>query len=113
VHRIIAIEVGKDPEIRMVERIDLSFMQRFVGGYIEHLSIAWTEREAIDLWFNENGRLSGMPLNRMVIDEEGAVWDILGPMFITSSDEEGETVGLSEEAANTWLERARSWATTY
>jgi hypothetical protein len=81
-----------------VENLNLKTMQHIVGGYIEVLVLS----QGIDLYFNEMGRLKGLPPNRMF-----GRYDILGDAFIAASTEDGETVGLTPEQAAEWLDKVR------
>ena len=42
-----------------VAKMDLSAVQKIVGGYIEHVGIQGVG----DLWCNEEGLLQGLPIN--------------------------------------------------
>ena len=107
-YKIIRIPAGgldpdKQPEIVEMDRLELSDMQKLVGGYIEHMTL---DRQ-IDLWFNEEGRLTGLPPNRLFTRFDGMEFDILGDAFITSSNEEGETISLTDEQARVWLAKVK------
>jgi hypothetical protein len=114
-HTIIHIPAGgvdpdKQPSIQEVESYTLQTlhytdMQKLVGGYLETLSLA----EGIDIWFNEEGRLTGLPLNRLITAASGAQFDILGDAFIAASTGEGETIGLTSEQAEHWLQVVQGW----
>lgn len=69
-------------------------LNKAVGGYIEHIGF----RNGIDLWLNEEGKLLSLPFNTALIGADGKIFDIVvGDIVITSSDEEGNTVSLTEE----------------
>jgi hypothetical protein len=94
----------------LAEKRDLSLsrMQGLVGGLIQPVSL----EGGITLWCNEEGRLMGLPYNRMVVDSWGNSWKIYGPFFICSSvaegeEEEGEAIGLTIPQAAAWLNRIR------
>ena len=69
----------------------LEAAQSVVGGYVEQFT-------AGDLlfWVNEDGKNNGMPFNRLV-PAHGMTHAIMGPILVTTHDEEGDSAGLSEE----------------
>lgn len=87
--RVVVADVMKPAEVREIDA-GLAGMQGAVGGYIELFS---RTPEGLDWWCNEEGRIDGLPLNRIVLDG----FDIHGPILVTSSDEEGATLGLTDE----------------
>ena len=75
-----------------------------VGGMIECVGL-----KDADLWCNENGIAEGLELNMIASaiysDAFGAGNPILGNVIITgSADDEGETLGLTDEQVAYWLE---------
>lgn len=65
-----------------------------VGGYIEHIGF----RNGIDLWLNEEGKLISLPFNTALMGADGKIFDIVvGDIVITSSNEEGDTISLTDE----------------
>jgi hypothetical protein len=74
-----------------------------VGGMIECVSL-----KDADLWCNENGIAEGLDLNMIASaiysDAFNASNPILGNVIITGSvDDEGETLGLTDEQVAYWL----------
>jgi hypothetical protein len=69
----------------------LEAAQDTVGGYVEQFT-------AGDLlfWVNEDGKNNGMPFNRLV-SARGMTHAIMGPILVTSCDEEGDSASLSED----------------
>lgn len=75
-----------------------------VGGMIECVGID----ENTDMWVNENGIAEGLPLNLHGSAIYAETWKasnpILGNVIITGgSDEEGYTLGLTDEQVEKWL----------
>ena len=105
--KVIVARVGQDP---VVEEIDdtLEAMQEIVGGYIECVRLSPT----VDMWLNEEGRLTGLPFNRLVPDVHGNQWDILGNLFLTSHDDEGEITSLSADDLTVWMDRIKGAPTS-
>ena len=93
--RVVVAEPGKRAEVREIGS-GLDAMQAVVGGWLEVVP-TWAGH---DLWLNEEGRLVGLEPNRLVrAPQSDAWWDIYGTLFVASSNDEGETVSLSETEA--------------
>lgn len=94
-HEIVEFEIGNSYEL----------IKNAVQGYIECVSIKHG-----DLWLNEEGKLLGLPINKFATDYfrssyAGTDDFIVGDVIFTGGvDEEGETLGLSEEALEQYLE---------
>ena len=69
----------------------LEAAQSVVGGYIEQFTAG-----NLLFWVNEDGKNNGMPFNRLV-SARGMTHAIMGPILVTSYDEEGDSASLSEE----------------
>ena len=89
--RVLVCEVGKQPEVREIEN-DLSAMQQIVGGYIEAVGL----EPQVHLICNEEGKLTGLPLNRPILGLLGGSDIVCGNFFITRHDEEGENISLTD-----------------
>lgn len=75
-----------------------SLLSETVGGWIECANV----KHNIDIWLNEEGKLIGLEPNRTATaifwDKWGIGTDIIvGDVFITTNDENGETIGLTDE----------------
>jgi len=88
------------PHLSEADKLDLKTMQSMVGGLIEPVTL---DEKETTLWCNQEGKLIGLPLNRLVKDEWGQEWDINGPFFICGTDKDGDAVGLTIEQATLWL----------
>lgn len=98
--RAIRIEVGSNPEVVFIES-GLDSLQSEVGGLIEAVSLD----PKTDAYVNEEGLLHGLPFNRHLPTTYGGgrMVPVVGNVIIVSHDEEGETVGLTEQQAKDWL----------
>ncbi len=89
---VVEFEIGKSYEL----------IKNTVGGLIEVVRL-----ENADLWVNENGIAERLPLNLIATalysDTFGATNPILGDTIITASDDEGETIGLTDEQVAHYL----------
>jgi hypothetical protein len=76
-----------------------------VGGMIEAVSLP----SGMTLWVNEEGKLNGLPVNRVATElltrEFGQKFDIIvGNAIITGgADDEGETLGLTNDQVATLI----------
>ena len=119
--RIVYAAPGEKAEVRDVED-SLEAMQSLVGGWLEKLPFLPATKEIdpsafsfvypeplsgerlrvldaqrsgkFDMILNEEGRLVGLPPNRLING-----FDIVGPLFITKGNDEGDWVSLTEDEA--------------
>lgn len=102
-------EVGCEPKVIEYEDT-LENMQELVGGYIEAITL---DDDGATLWCNEEGKYNGMLPNRPLYDSKGNVADILyGNIFITGSNDEGETISLTEEQIKKYSGEFANYVTT-
>lgn len=86
--RILVVEPGKAPEVREISG-GLKEMQNIVGGLIQAI---YPFPEEIALVCNEEGMLLGLPPNRGLLDESGALYDIVcGTFFLCGAPADSET----------------------
>ena len=85
--RVIYVEPGR--EARAIEiRDDLNEMQSLVGGHIEEY-MPFDDEVAVIC--NEEGKITGLPLNRGIENENGQLIEIIaGPFFIAYAPLESE-----------------------
>ena len=76
--KILVVETMKLPYVKEIGS-DLKSMQSVVGGDIQ--AIYTFDDEEIALICNEEGKLIGLPFNRVLKDEEGSVYDIVAGTF--------------------------------
>lgn len=93
--KIMQVNVGEAPKFVEVEG-GLENYQAIVDGWLEVLRLPY----GIDLWVNEEGLLLDLPTNftiaRLGENTIRPVQSIAGNVFFASSDDEGNTVSLSE-----------------
>ena len=86
--KVVLVEVGKPAKITDIPH-DLKAMQTIVEGPIQAL-YPWDDPVA--LVCNEEGKLLGLPANRALRDESGAVYDIVcGTFFLCGAPSDTET----------------------
>ena len=101
--RVLLVEPGEKPRLVTVEHT-LENLQKLVGGYIEAV-YPWDDYVAVVC--DEDGIANGKIPNRLLVDDEGAPYDILkGPFFICGLGEE-DFCSISDEMAAKYTERFR------
>ena len=95
--QVVIVEPRKEPMVQNIGN-DLKAMQEIVGGTIQAV---YPFEETIALICNEEGKLLGLPLNRALRDETGAVYDIVaGTFFLCAAPADSEHFeSLTEEQA--------------
>lgn len=106
--KIVVKEVGKCAEVKEVEKLELSDMQRLVGGFIQPVYM-----DDIIIWCNEEGKLTGQKTNIVLADKELCqAYDTLnGDIFFTNEEEGNE--GLSDQQIQSILEKVNNGAFTF
>lgn len=93
---VIIKKPGEDAYVAEVDK-GLKSMQAIVGGSIELMAgdVVGLPR-AVDVWFNEEGKLESLPPNLKLVCN-GELFDILvGPAFFTCHNNQGDTLSLDE-----------------
>jgi hypothetical protein len=83
---VVACKPGKNPEVIEIENT-LEAMQHIVGGLIQLVAVG-----EFDLFVNEEGLILDLAYNRDVMG-----LPIVGPLFLSKADDEGETIGLNPD----------------
>lgn len=93
--RILTINKNEEPKLIDIENT-LEQFQKIVGGPIE---VYMPFRDDVAIICNEEGKIKGLPLNRLIYDEQGHVLDIIaGPFFIAYAPADSEDfLSLPEE----------------
>ena len=85
--RILLIEPAKAPRSCRING-DLEAMQHLVGGPIQAV---YPFEEPVALVCNEEAKLTGLPPNRALRDEEGNIYDIIcGTFFLCAAPPDSE-----------------------
>lgn len=109
-HQIVICEPGRRPYVSAVPDLDLPTMQGIVGGYIElvYLEGGTWEKRSLCLWLNEEGKLDDLPPNREMELSYGK--DVIrGTFFVTAGDDQGETLGLTDDECEVVKNLIDSW----
>lgn len=93
---VLMVEPGKVPYETEIGS-DLASLQAAVGGDIQAV---YPYEEPVALICNEEGKLTGLPLNRALRDEDGEIYDIVaGKFFLVGLGEDSFTDILPEHSA--------------
>lgn len=105
--KVMVVEPMKVPEVKEISG-SLKSMQEVVGGYIE--GYYPFEKEPLAIVCNEEGKLLGLPQNRMVIQDHSPVDILCGTFFICSLDQEEEGFSSLTDEQIQWLQNRISTA---
>lgn len=100
--KVVMVEPNEAP-IVMEMTNQLDDMQETVGGLIEE---AYKFEDDAVIIANEEGKIKGMPLNRVIKNKNGDIIDVIcGPFFICYAPFESEEfLSLSDEMAEKYKE---------
>ena len=100
--KVVIVEPNEEAKIIEIEKT-LDKMQELVGGYIE-MGMHFEDDAVIIA--NEEGKIRGMPMNRVIKDKDGNIRDVVcGPFFICYAPFESEEfLSLSDEMAEKYKE---------
>lgn len=102
--QVVVVEPMKKPYKKVIPN-DLDAMKNIVGGWIENVTIGETKTGArLGIVVNEEGKLIGLPYNRRIIGRGGSDM-LVGTIFITAYNLEGDNVSLSDDDADRLIRR--------
>ena len=101
--QVVVVEPKKKPMVQDISP-DLKSMQKIVSGLIEAV---YPFDEPVALICNEEGKLLNLPLNRVLRDDAGNVYDIIsGTFFVCAAPPDSDRfAGLTDQQAKTYMER--------
>ena len=101
--QVVIVESKKKPMLQDISP-DLESMQRLVGGSIQAV---YPFEEPVALIANEEGKLLNLPLNRVLRDGEGNVYDIIyGTFFLCAAPPDSDRFAdLTDQQVKTYMER--------
>lgn len=91
--RILVIEPLKPPYSKDICG-SLEEMKAIVGGYIQAI---YPFDDPIALVCNEDGKLIGLPQNRLLFDREGCAYDIICGTFFLAGLGEEDFISLTDD----------------
>ncbi|MCI7222575.1 MAG: DUF3846 domain-containing protein [Erysipelotrichaceae bacterium] len=86
----------------------LENLQRYVGGNIE--IIQPFEDDDVDVIINEEGKLNGLPLNRLLTSKGNIIDALMGDILIVGANNEtGETISIPKEKIGKYTDLFRDF----
>lgn len=95
--KVLIVEPMKDPYVREIDG-SLKSMQEIVGGHIQTVPILDEPGPGpgpADIVCNEEGKLRGLTLNRLLKDDRGVPYDVVCGTFFIAGEKEEEFASLS------------------
>ncbi len=84
--RVLIVEPNEEPKQVKIEHT-LKNLQHIVEGTIDIIEL----KHNIDLVINDEGKITGLPLNRVI------KYDVIAGTFIVTGQHNGETISLSKK----------------
>jgi hypothetical protein len=100
---VLVVEPMKVPYTKTLDG-ELSSLQNEVGGDIE---ATYPFEDMVGIVLNENGKFSGLPLNRALYDEDGKMYDIIAGTFLVVGLTEDDFGSLTADQIDKFRERFR------
>lgn len=98
--KVVLVEPGKEAQIIEIEKGLINY-QAIVHGWIEQVC---PFDDPVAIVCNEEGKLDGLPLNRALRNENGAIYDIIAGTFFVCGLGEEDYCSLTDELAAKYLE---------
>lgn len=98
--RIIVVEPQMKPKIQHING-SLASMQDIVGGTIQAM---YPYDDAVALVVNDEGKVLGLPMNRALRDDDGAVYDIVHGTFFICGLSEDSFASLTDEQLHRFIQ---------
>lgn len=94
--QVLAVPVGKEPRQVTIESTSLADAYSLVnGGPLEMVPLT----DKIYMWCNEEGKLTGLPVNFIMVGEGGSIDPVVGDVFFSTDDGNGEIDSITDEQA--------------
>ena len=100
--QVVVVEPNKRPYKKTIPNT-LEAQQGLVGGYIEIVRMGNTETGgSVAITLNEEGKLMGLPVNRMIIARNGSDF-FVGTFFITAFNMQGDNISLKDHECDHFI----------
>lgn len=108
--KVLSVKTGNVPTA--IEMIDtLENLQAYVGGFIEFFHLS--DDDQIDLIVNEEGKINGLPINRLLFQDGEVVDAICGDLLIVCVNDDGEIVSLNDALIEKYCELFKDTVVAY
>ena len=101
---VLVVEPGRTPYVKKIDS-GLKSLQSEVGGWIEAV---YPFEEEVALICNEEGKLSELPLNRALVNEDGGIYDIIAGTFLVVGLGAEDFCSLSDEYIKKFSDRFKT-----
>ena len=102
--KVLIVEPMKPPYIKNIGE-ELADLQKEVGGFIE---VVYPFPDEAAVICNEEGKLTGLPLNRSLAGDDGRLTDIIAGTFLVTGLTEDGFGSLTDEQLSRYSERFRT-----
>lgn len=99
--KVVLVEPLQNPRVIEFPHT-LENMQKLVGGHIEAV---YPYDDPVGVIVNEEGKLEGLPPNRVLMDDEGNPYDILCGTFFICGLGDTNFASISDELAEKYIEK--------
>lgn len=96
VHKFLKVNPGEVPTVIEIEEVSYEFLREQIGGLIEYVQFQH-DNQYFDIILHEEGKLEELPPSLIMMQNNVPFDFIAGGFLVAKSDEEGETIGLSDE----------------
>lgn len=97
--KVIIVEPDARPRVADIQS-DLESLQEIVGGTIQ---CVFPFPDSVGIICNDEGKILGLPLNRVLRDDNGEIYDILSGTFIVAGLTEDDFCDLTDEQADKYM----------
>ena len=102
---VLIVRPAEKPEVVEIEHT-LETLQGIVGGYIDRAYPFFDDDNAAII-FNDEGKINGCRLNRVLYDEDGDIYDVVAGTFIVAGLTTEDFGSLTEEQLKKYAKRFR------
>lgn len=102
---VLIVRPAEKPEVVEIEHT-LETLQGIVGGYIDRAYPFFDDDNAAII-FNDEGKINGSRLNRVLYDEDGDIYDVVAGTFIVAGLTTEDFGSLTEEQLKKYAKRFR------
>lgn len=97
--QVLVVEPNKNPVIMDVDD-SLDSMQKLVGG---HLEVVCPFKDSVVMVCNEEGKLKGLPSNKIICDSDGKCLDIVVGTFFLAGKGEDEFIDFPTDLLDKYI----------
>lgn len=96
--RVVRVQPGQMAEVIDIEN-SLDALQKEVGGYIQMI---YPFKDTVGIVCNEEGKLMGLPANKVLLRADGSAYDVLVGTFLMVNLSDDDLMDFTEAQAKYW-----------